>query len=168
MQQCLFWLLQLFMHYGYIWRWGHVPCCWLGEAVWLEIPMSFYKLLGFMHMEQCQEPKLCLKYLLNTSQYLLVLSMAIKLCLWSLSRSCSMWPGFFHGGFPSSLPSLVSSSAAAVLRLYFERKPSSSQLCSLADDKDQTSVLEISSNEQQLLGRVSLKIGERSCLLIVT
>lgn len=60
-------LLQLFMHYGYIGKWGHVPCCWLGEA-WLEIPVSFYKLLGFVHMEQCQEPKLCLKYLLNTSQ----------------------------------------------------------------------------------------------------
>lgn len=39
--------------------------------------------------------------------------------------------------------------------VYFERKSSSSQLCSLADDKDQTSMLEISSNEQQLLGRVT-------------
>lgn len=55
------------MHYGYIGKWGHVLCCWLGEA-WLEIPVPFYKLLGFVHMEQCQEPKLCLKYLINTSQ----------------------------------------------------------------------------------------------------
>lgn len=148
-------LLQLFMHYGYIGKWGHVPCCWLGEA-WLEIPVSFYKLLGFVHMEQYQERKLCLKYLLNTSQPVSSLfGHEVKLVILEQILQHTTW--LLPWGFPSSLPSqpLVSSSAAALLWVYFQRKPSSTQPCSLAGDKDQTSILEISSNEQQLLGRVS-------------
>lgn len=61
------------MHYGYIIKWGHVPCWWLGGAVWPAIPIPSYKLLVFMRTEQCQEPncqelKPCLKYSLNTNE----------------------------------------------------------------------------------------------------
>lgn len=144
------------MHYGYIGKWGHVPCCWLGEA-WLEIPVAFYKLLGFVHMEQYQEPKLCLKYLINTSQpvsslfghevKLVILEQILQHTTWLLPWGISQ--------LSAITATHITSPAAALLWVYFQRKPSSSQLCSLADDKDQTSILEISSNEQQLLGRVS-------------
>ena len=110
------------MHYRYAVKGGHVPCCWLGEAGWLAIPVSFYKLLFFMYMEwcwepNCQEPKLCLTYLLNTNQPVSS-HYGHKAVLVILSRCCSTIPGTFHWGLSSSLQSQPLVSPETPLKLY--------------------------------------------------